>query len=187
MGATGMLLVAVLRDYTVWANLFLKIPAFGWMWCPVLFGSGVPGGIRTHGPRIRNPVLYPAELRGPYQPLRHVCQYTGHICLRRIDRGITGASSPATPTNRRRSTSIPLTFWACESALWYAVRSSSRETVARDKIQRPHKTRIGSLATCNARIATKDFLALDRRQRLGRPSWRQKARGRQAPLGFGDF
>ena len=24
----------------------------------------VPGGIRTHGPRIRNPVLYPAELRG---------------------------------------------------------------------------------------------------------------------------
>ena len=25
---------------------------------------GVPGGIRTHGPRIRNPVLYPAELRG---------------------------------------------------------------------------------------------------------------------------
>ncbi len=23
----------------------------------------VPGGIRTHGPRIRNPVLYPAELR----------------------------------------------------------------------------------------------------------------------------
>ena len=33
-------------------------------WCPVLFGNGVPGGIRTHGPRIRNPVLYPAELRG---------------------------------------------------------------------------------------------------------------------------
>ena len=28
-------------------------------------GSGVPGEIRTHGPRIRNPVLYPAELRGP--------------------------------------------------------------------------------------------------------------------------
>src|SRR3954466_5194662 len=27
--------------------------------------TGVPGGIRTHGPRIRNPVLYPAELRGP--------------------------------------------------------------------------------------------------------------------------
>ena len=26
--------------------------------------TGVPGGIRTHGPRIRNPVLYPAELRG---------------------------------------------------------------------------------------------------------------------------
>ena len=26
--------------------------------------NGVPGGIRTHGPRIRNPVLYPAELRG---------------------------------------------------------------------------------------------------------------------------
>ena len=24
-----------------------------------------PGAIRTHGPRIRNPVLYPPELRGP--------------------------------------------------------------------------------------------------------------------------
>ena len=23
-------------------------------WCSVLFGSGVPGGIRTHGPQIRN-------------------------------------------------------------------------------------------------------------------------------------
>ncbi len=29
----------------------------------ILFEIGVPGGIRTHGPRIRNPVLYPAELR----------------------------------------------------------------------------------------------------------------------------
>ena len=29
----------------------------------LLFEYGVPGGIRTHGPRIRNPVLYPAELR----------------------------------------------------------------------------------------------------------------------------
>src|SRR5579859_2017012 len=28
---------------------------------PVKFGA--PGGIRTHDPRIRNPVLYPAELR----------------------------------------------------------------------------------------------------------------------------
>jgi hypothetical protein len=27
--------------------------------------SGVPGEIRTHDPRIRNPVLYPTELRGP--------------------------------------------------------------------------------------------------------------------------
>ena len=27
--------------------------------------AGVPGGIRTHDPRIRNPVLYPTELRGP--------------------------------------------------------------------------------------------------------------------------
>ena len=26
---------------------------------------GVPGEIRTHDPRIRNPVLYPTELRGP--------------------------------------------------------------------------------------------------------------------------
>ena len=30
---------------------------------------GVPGEIRTHGPQIRNLVLYPAELRG--QPLLH--------------------------------------------------------------------------------------------------------------------
>ena len=101
--------------------------------------DGVPGEIRTHDPRIRNPVLYPAELRGPYQPLHHVCQYTGHICLRRIDRGITGASSPATPTNRRRSTSIPLTFWACESALWYTVRSSSRGRLPGTKFNGPTK------------------------------------------------
>src|SRR5208337_634824 len=26
--------------------------------------GGAPCGIRTHGPRIRNPVLYPSELRG---------------------------------------------------------------------------------------------------------------------------
>src|SRR4030095_15780731 len=26
--------------------------------------SSAPGAIRTHGPRIRNPVLYPPELRG---------------------------------------------------------------------------------------------------------------------------
>lgn len=30
----------------------------------VLLGDGDPGGIRTHGPQIRNLVLYPAELRG---------------------------------------------------------------------------------------------------------------------------
>jgi type IV secretion system protein TrbB len=28
--------------------------------------TGAPGGIRTHDPRIRNPVLYPAELRALY-------------------------------------------------------------------------------------------------------------------------
>ena len=28
------------------------------------FPVNAPGGIRTHGPRIRNPVLYPSELRG---------------------------------------------------------------------------------------------------------------------------
>ena len=27
--------------------------------------NGAPCGIRTHGPRIRNPVLYPTELRAP--------------------------------------------------------------------------------------------------------------------------
>jgi hypothetical protein len=30
---------------------------------------GVPGAIRTHGPQIRNLVLYPAELRGHIQPV----------------------------------------------------------------------------------------------------------------------
>ena len=30
----------------------------------VLDFIGAPCGIRTHGPRIRNPVLYPSELRG---------------------------------------------------------------------------------------------------------------------------
>jgi hypothetical protein len=30
--------------------------------------GGVPGEIRTHDPRIRNPVLYPTELRGRRQP-----------------------------------------------------------------------------------------------------------------------
>src|SRR5579862_3030307 len=34
----------------------------------VIENIGVPGGIRTHGPRIRNPVLYPAELRGQRTP-----------------------------------------------------------------------------------------------------------------------
>src|ERR1700679_632812 len=27
------------------------------------FGIGAPGGIRTHDPRLRRPILYPAELR----------------------------------------------------------------------------------------------------------------------------
>jgi hypothetical protein len=34
---------------------------------------GVPGAIRTHGPQIRNLVLYPAELRG------HSLAYTRKI------------------------------------------------------------------------------------------------------------
>ncbi len=32
--------------------------------------NGAPGGIRTHGPRIRNPVLYPTELRAPRRGYR---------------------------------------------------------------------------------------------------------------------
>lgn len=35
-----------------------------------LFANGAPDGIRTHGPQIRNLVLYPAELRAPAPPLR---------------------------------------------------------------------------------------------------------------------
>jgi hypothetical protein len=31
--------------------------------CPALFRCGAPDGIRTHGPQIRNLMLYPAELR----------------------------------------------------------------------------------------------------------------------------
>ena len=39
--------------------------------------TGAPCGIRTHGPRIRNPVLYPSDLRGRaddselFRPIRH--------------------------------------------------------------------------------------------------------------------
>ncbi len=33
--------------------------------------NGVPGGIRTHDPRIRNPVLCPAELRGRSEDSKH--------------------------------------------------------------------------------------------------------------------
>jgi hypothetical protein len=31
-----------------------------------------PGAIRTHDPRIRNPVLYPPELRGRSSEVRHL-------------------------------------------------------------------------------------------------------------------
>ncbi len=34
--------------------------------------TGAPGGIRTHDPRIRNPMLYPAELRAPAIPISPV-------------------------------------------------------------------------------------------------------------------
>ena len=51
------------RAQTMLENSVNKIITPAETECPVLFRNGVPGGIRTHGPRIRNPVLYPAELR----------------------------------------------------------------------------------------------------------------------------
>jgi hypothetical protein len=35
--------------------------------------KNAPGAIRTHGPRIRNPVLYPPELRGRIDILNDAC------------------------------------------------------------------------------------------------------------------
>jgi hypothetical protein len=35
--------------------------------------KSAPGEIRTHGPRIRNPVLYPTELRGRYGQFLPLC------------------------------------------------------------------------------------------------------------------
>jgi hypothetical protein len=37
------------------------VSSFPFVYCAVV---NAPGAIRTHGPRIRNPVLYPPELRG---------------------------------------------------------------------------------------------------------------------------
>jgi hypothetical protein len=56
----------------------------------VLFGSGVPGEIRTHGPRIRNPVLYPAELRGLYHSVTRVDDHINSaVAARNVDWGVT--------------------------------------------------------------------------------------------------
>ena len=45
-----------------WRDWRMQPQAFSIYWKQL--GCGVPGGIRTHGPEIRNLVLYPAELRG---------------------------------------------------------------------------------------------------------------------------
>ena len=39
---------------------------------PPLLNSDVPGGIRTHGPKIRNLVLYPAELRRHHRTIAEI-------------------------------------------------------------------------------------------------------------------
>jgi hypothetical protein len=41
--------------------------------------AGVPDWIRTNGPRIRNPVLYPAELRGQPSAVAIVQTRTRHF------------------------------------------------------------------------------------------------------------
>ena len=43
-------------------------------------GFGAPCGIRTHGPRIRNPVLYPSELRGRSKIYRNI-RYLWHLLI----------------------------------------------------------------------------------------------------------
>ncbi len=56
----------------------------------------VPGGIRTHGPRIRNPVLYPAELRRHTGPLLDQRGPRVSTPLARI-RGVPALQPPAAP------------------------------------------------------------------------------------------
>ena len=51
---------------------------------------GAPCGIRTHGPRIRNPVLYPSELRG------HASKYKAFFGLDRLSRATLTAILTAT-------------------------------------------------------------------------------------------
>jgi hypothetical protein len=41
--------------------------------------DGVPEGIRTPDPRFRKPVLYPAELPGPYTPRAAFIRYLDKV------------------------------------------------------------------------------------------------------------
>jgi hypothetical protein len=47
----------------VWNRVRPRSPAGETQLNERMKGSGAPDGIRTHGPQIRNLVLYPAELR----------------------------------------------------------------------------------------------------------------------------
>ena len=61
-------------------------------------GGGVPGGIRTHGPQIRNLMLYPAELRGRR---RHPTRLLGG------GQGRPGRRRPAAQPHRRITRHAP--------------------------------------------------------------------------------
>lgn len=75
---------------------------------------GVPERIRTSGPRIRNPVLYPAELRGPRQ-LRLVLLLGTCVIIRKQGIGHNGSmirdiSHPRAPllSGSRRRLQFPV-------------------------------------------------------------------------------
>ena len=64
---------------------------------------GVPGGIRTHGPQIRNLVLYPAELREPTDTLPHRPAVRGEGCGTRAhgERDTPPSACPPSPCQPR--------------------------------------------------------------------------------------
>ena len=69
-----------------------------------LFESGAPGGIRTHDPRLRRPILYPAELQARLTGRRYYSPPTSRVqphALRRAGRGC--APAPMLPYSMRHA------------------------------------------------------------------------------------
>jgi hypothetical protein len=73
--------------------------------------DGDPGGIRTHDPRIRNPVLYPAELRD-HVVVDSKCAAAAKPCLRRRQSG-NARYCPKSAGRRARLDRAP--NWICSS------------------------------------------------------------------------